>query len=55
LTSAAGARGSPSARTDDILRRRESLELLRRYWLLPDGLRRHVHHLIQAMAGADEA
>jgi len=44
----------PSGRADDILCRRESLELLRRYYRIPDGLRRHVHHLIQAMAGADE-
>jgi transcriptional regulator with XRE-family HTH domain len=48
----------PSGQTDDILGRRESLELLRNYYLIPDGLRRPVHQLVRAMAesgtGTDE-
>ena len=40
----------PVAQPDDIMTRSESVELIRDYYGLPEGVRRQLGHLIKAMA-----
>lgn len=39
----------PAAQPDDTMTRSESVELIRHYYGLPEGVRRHVYHLVKAM------
>jgi Predicted transcriptional regulators len=45
---------APQGRQDDALIRRESLELLRNYYTIPDPLRRQVYDLIKVLRRGEE-
>ncbi len=43
----------PVAQPDDTMTRSESVELIRHYYGIPEGVRRQIHHLVKAMAQHD--